>query len=611
MLCPMTSRRDHSPKNDAAKTRILALEAELAAALTQLRAAEATTATLAAERTARESLAREHAELQTKHATLQAQHDLLVAEHDRLKAFLKIHASEHRSEKRIFPDARQLKLLFDKSPELAAAREAALAEAAKLVDEHKARCAARQQAKRQFDKGLPAGLRRVVEVVAAPPEQLVCAKHGERKLLGYDKVETLVHKRPELYVLERQYPKHVCPGCAACGVATPPRPTGLVAGDRIDTSVGATVVTGKWWYHLPLYRLQDYFATMGWQASRSTLNNVVKSIDFVLQPLYDLQRRRVQADCIVSFDDTTCRMLVSNLNPEDSDEPLRDKLTKMQQRNTKSISANMWAYSGQCRAPYDVFDFQVWRGAAGPADFFKNTEGVAVGDCYSGNLSSINCRAGRLRLAACWAHVRRKLEQCATYQQQRDELLELINALYDIEAQCVRLEPERRQEIRNEQSRVLLAGIHARLHGAAYDDLLKSDYKTAVGYIHNHWAALNVYVDDGRVPIDNNLAERLMKRVAMGRKAWLFVNGLEGGRRSARLMSIVASAHRHDLDVEAYLKEVLDRLLAGSTDYESLLPDVWKQTHSTAVRTYREAERQQKAERKQVRAAQRRLARAS
>lgn len=75
-------------------------------------------------------------------------------------------------------------------------------------------------------------------------------------------------------------------------------------------------------------------------------------------------------------------------------------------------------------------------------------------------------------------------------------------------------------------------------------------------------------------------------------------------------MSIVASAHRHDLDVEAYLKEVLDRLLAGSTDYESLVPDVWKQTHPTALRTYREAERQQKAERKQVRAALRRLAHA-
>ena len=97
--------------------------------------------------------------------------------------------------------------------------------------------------------------------------------------------------------------------------------------------------------------------------------------------------------------------------------------------------------------------------------------------------------------------------------------------------------------------------------------LLNSDFKTAAGYINNHWTALNVFVDDGRVPIDNNLAERLMKRVAMGRKAWLFVNGLEGGRRSARQMTIVASAHRHDLDVETYLKVVSQaRLQASNAD---------------------------------------------
>ena len=192
MLCHMTSRRDNSPHRSPSKLRILALEAELAT-----------------ERSARATLAREHADLQAKnvalqekvaelqaghaellvkHGALQAKHDLLVAEHDRLNAFLKLYASEHHSEKRIFsPDARQLKLLFEQSPELAAAREAALAEAAKLVEQHKARSATRpQRGKRQSDKGLPAGLRRVIEMVEASPEQLVCELHGERKLMGYD-----------------------------------------------------------------------------------------------------------------------------------------------------------------------------------------------------------------------------------------------------------------------------------------------------------------------------------------------------------------------------------------------------------------------------------------
>ena len=99
-----------------------------------------------------------------------------------------------------------------------------------------------------------------------------------------------------------------------------------------------------------------------------------------------------------------------------------------------------------------------------------------------------------------------------------------------------------------------------------------------------------------------------MKQVAMGRKAWLFVCSVAGGEQSAKMMTLVSSARRHDLDVRVYIKDVLDQLLAGSTDYHSLLPDVWKQTHPEAVRDYRVEERRDKAERKQLRAARRRLA---
>ena len=109
-------------------------------------------------------------------------------------------------------------------------------------------------------------------------------------------------------------------------------------------------------------------------------------------------------------------------------------------------------------------------------------------------------------------------------------------------------------------------------------------------------------------PIDNNSVEQLMKQVAMGRKAWLFVCSVAGGEQSARMMTLVSSARRHDLDVGLYLKDVLDQLLAGCTDYDRLLPDVWKQSHPEAVRHYRVEERRDKAERKQLEAARRRLA---
>ena len=116
-----------------------------------------------------------------------------------------------------------------------------------------------------------------------------------------------------------------------------------------------------------------------------------------------------------------------------------------------------------------------------------------------------------------------------------------------------------------------------------------------------------MYVRDGRIPIDNNSVEQLMKQVAMGRKAWLFVCSVAGGEQSAKMMTLVSSARRHDLDVGLYVQDVLDRLLAGSTDYPSLLPDVWKRQHPEAVRAYRVEERRDKAERKQLNAARRRL----
>jgi hypothetical protein len=102
--------------------------------------------------------------------------------------------------------------------------------------------------------------------------------------------------------------------------------------------------------------------------------------------------------------------------------------------------------------------------------------------------------------------------------------------------------------------------------------------------------------------------EQLMKQVAMGRKAWLFVCGVAGGEQSAMMMTLVSSARRHDLDVGVYVKDVLDQLLAGSTDYRRLLPDVWKQSHPQAIREYRVEERRDKADRKQLQAARRRLA---
>ena len=152
-------------------------------------------------------------------------------------------------------------------------------------------------------------------------------------------------------------------------------------------------------------------------------------------------------------------------------------------------------------------------------------------------------------------------------------------------------------------------GLRASRERSAGQRAASEQARGAFNYIRNHWDALNVFVNDGALPIDNNQVERLMKRIAVGRKNWLFIGSLRAGVRNASLMSLVASALRQDLDVAMYLESVITHMLRGTAKLEELLPDRWKAAHPEAVREYRAQERRDKADTAVLQAA-RRLVRA-
>lgn len=120
--------------------------------------------------------------------------------------------------------------------------------------------------------------------------------------------------------------------------------------------------------------------------------------------------------------------------------------------------------------------------------------------------------------------------------------------------------------------------------------LPKSSLGKAVRYALNQWDELSVFLSDGAIPMDNNETEGELRRLTIGRKNWLFVGSSRGGQTAATLYSLVSSAARHHLDVWAYVDDCLRQLAAGSTDYESLLPDVWRKSHPESIREYRDAE---------------------
>ena len=184
--------------------------------------------------------------------------------------------------------------------------------------------------------------------------------------------------------------------------------------------------------------------------------------------------------------------------------------------------------------------------------------------------------------------------------------------LYDIEDRGRGMSVDERRMLRQQEAQPIwdtmlqwLADVEQRTEQVIVP---KSDMGKALQYVRNHHVELRRYLEDGRVPFDNNETEQLMRQVALGRKNWLFAGSILGGERNAAFLTLTSSAIRNDLDVWAYVKDVLDRLLSGSTDYASLLPWTWAASHPEAIRTYRQEERRDRSHRKTERRQARRNA---
>jgi transposase len=470
----------------------------------------------------------------------------------------------------------------------------------------------RRRVRKPRNEALPDHLPRY-EVEASVPEDVKqCPQHGERVLIGYDSVETLEFERPKLRVRVTKFPKYACSHHPDCGVASPERPTGLVEGDRYASSVAAEIITAKYGFHLPVYRQQDLFASSGWTPQRSTLLNILVASAFVIRPLAEYFKRAVLSDAIVGTDDTRVTLLLPATIPKaEGDDPksarIREVFREAAAAGRRSVTARMWAYRG-VTVPLNVFDFTVSRHRDGPDVMLADFCGALVADCYSGYEGIALRSNGRIRRAACVAHARRKVfDAKEAYPLESSLVLAKFQQLYDIEDQAKMLSPPERTQLRQRGAVEVWASLDAWLGGEAAGRVLpKSKFGQALGYLRNHWEPLQTYLRDGRIPIDNNEVEQLMKQVAIGRKNWLFIGSVAAGERAADFLTLVSSALRNDLDVWAYIKDILDRLLAGETDYATLRPDIWRREHPEAIREYRVTERRDRADRKQYRRAARR-----
>jgi transposase len=421
---------------------------------------------------------------------------------------------------------------------------------------------------------LPPHLPREEVLLDVPEKDRLCGCCGEPLVkIGEDRTERVDYRPAKIVVQVYVTPKYACPKKDG-GVKQRETPPGPMPGGRFDFGLVAQVVTSKICDHLPLYRQQDVLARAGIELSRSTLCEIMASAAFLLEPLAALLKRRLLASDWLGADDTPVRLL----------DPAHPEGVR---------TARFWLFRGPDKtAPYNVFDFHESRSRDGPRDFLADYQGWVKVDAY-GVDGGVYLGDSRMRASCCLAHARRKFDEAkSSHPRLAAEALGFFQQLYDLEDRARDFPPAARQALRQAEAAPLLEKLRAWADAQAEVALPKSKLGEALGYLRNQWEPLTNYVADGRLPIDNNATERDLRALTIGRKNWLFIGSPEAGPRAAILYTVVASAARHDLDIWAYLRDVLQRLACGDADLASLLPDAWAAAHPEAIRNYRAHERE-------------------
>lgn len=407
------------------------------------------------------------------------------------------------------------------------------------------------------DRSLPAHLPREPQVHRpettpahhdAQGQPCGCGECGGRlREIGRDVSEQLEYVPGRFKVVRHVRPKLACVRCQRVfQAAAPSRP---ISRGLPGPALLAHVMVGKYCDHQPLYRLSGIFARDGVELDRSTLAGWVGQGDALIDPLVAAVRRYVMANDKVHGDDTPVKVLAPGTG--------------------KTRTGRLWVYVRDDRPAGDQAPRAAWfaysadRGGEHPQEHLRGFRGALQADAYAGWPKLY--ATGRVQEVACWAHARRPwwdlfLDSKRDADCVAAQALRRIRALYEIEEQIRGQPPEVRKAQRQARAGPLLEALQTWLQALLPRVSVKSDIAQAIGYSLNRWKALTRYVDDGRLEIDNNAAERALRGVSLGRKNFLFMGSDAGGERAATFYSLVETAKLNGLDPEAYLREVFTRI---------------------------------------------------
>jgi len=388
-----------------------------------------------------------------------------------------------------------------------------------------------------------------------------CPCCGEvRHRIGREVSEQLEYLPASFKVLRHLRHTYACKRCETTAIepqiqtaAKPPQPIdkGLAGPGLL-----AYVITSKLGDHLPLYRLEHIFERSGVSIARSTMCAWLQAAGELVQPLVTLMADRVRRSLVIHTDETRVPVQA----------PGEGRCRK----------GRIWTYIGDHQNPYIVYHYTPDRTRAGPTNWLAGYEGYLQADAYGGYDGIYH--KGDVTEVACWAHARRKFFDAKETDGRRSaRMLAMVRELYAVEGQAKGLSDAARLELRQRESVPVLERIKAWLDDEGRIVLPRSPMAGAIGYTLNQWDALCAYATRGFLAIDNNAAERALKRVAIGRKNWLFAGNDRAGQTAATLYTLIASAERHGVDPQRYLTSVLAKIATiQAGELGQFLPDVWK-----------------------------------
>ncbi|RAH36294.1 MULTISPECIES: IS66 family transposase [unclassified Halomonas] len=388
------------------------------------------------------------------------------------------------------------------------------------------------------------------------PESEHCACGCQLRRIGEEVSEKLDYT-PGVFHVERHIRgKWVCDHCETLTQA--PMPAQIIDKGIPTAGLLAQVLIAKYADHLPLYRQEQIFARAGVAIPRSTLAEWVGICGVRLQPLIDALRELLLDAPVLHADETPVPMLAPG--------------------KKKTHRAYLWAYA---TTPYAglkavVYDFSESRGGQHARDFLGDWRGKLICDDYSGYKQSF---ANGVTEIGCMAHARRKFVDLhvADKSQIAGQAIELIGQLYQVEREAQSLTTEERQRRRDTRARPIADALHRWMLAQREKVPNGSATAKALDYSLKRWAALTRYLDDGRLPIDNNRVENLIRPWALGRSNWLFAGSLRSGQRAATIMSLIQSAKLNGHEPHAYLKDVLARLpTQKASQLHELMPHHWQ-----------------------------------